>query len=585
MVPVAEQGAADGQRLAEHGLGAVEIAAHLQEHPDRGQLADAVGSQLPRTPRDGRHPLLEERLRGLHVAGTVVGVGQLEQRVGRLGIGSREALPQGQRLPAKLQRREDVGARLGQAFETGSDVCVALAVNVPAGRERFLEKRRRPVRPAEVGLDPADHVEHLGLELGLPGEDPGLRDTAVELLAGPGSIAQQPAPLAGLEEAEHVVGDPLGPLRAEPRFGQRAPNPRRLHRDRGRVRAEEQHEAGGGREPPPVPPGELGRPVRQRVRPRGDRFVAEVPPQILGERPDRLVSLARHLPQRHGHDRVEVAHPKALGLDFEDRPYRFRGRVARTRGGVAAGEQEVQEYAHGVDVGRRGDGLASHLLRRGVVRGKRAGLPRERRVLGLPGLRFEQLGDAEVEQLHPAVGGDQNVRRLDVAVNDQIRVGVPDRLQHLEYQPDPLVARKLPRLGEGVDPLAFDVLQHEIGLSRGRHARVEESRDPRMRQAGERGALAAETLLPGVGQQRQAHELDCGPALESSIAAPGEPDGSHTAMPERALESPGAELDSGQTHGVGVREEAPPVGSILVGEKRRQLIGERRRAPLESLEP
>ncbi len=55
--------------------------------------------------------------------------------------------------------------------------------------------------------------------------------------------------------------------------------------------------------------------------------------------------------------------------------------------------------------------------------GARAVLPRFEAV--------ELLGDAEVEQLHDAVVADENVRRLEVAVNDQVPVRVLHRLAHV----------------------------------------------------------------------------------------------------------------------------------------------------------
>ena len=49
----------------------------------------------------------------------------------------------------------------------------------------------------------------------------------------------------------------------------------------------------------------------------------------------------------------------------------------------------------------------------------------------------QQLGDAEVEQLHLALGIDQDVGRLQVAMHDQVLVRVLDRAEHLQEQPQP----------------------------------------------------------------------------------------------------------------------------------------------------
>ena len=45
--------------------------------------------------------------------------------------------------------------------------------------------------------------------------------------------------------------------------------------------------------------------------------------------------------------------------------------------------------------------------------------------------RVEQLGDAEVEQLRRAVGGDQDVVRLQVAMHDQVLMRVVHRARRL----------------------------------------------------------------------------------------------------------------------------------------------------------
>ena len=56
---------------------------------------------------------------------------------------------------------------------------------------------------------------------------------------------------------------------------------------------------------------------------------------------------------------------------------------------------------------------------------------------------LEQLGDAEVEQLGDAVGRDQDVRGLDVAVDDQALMGVMDGVAHLAEHRQPLADRQL----------------------------------------------------------------------------------------------------------------------------------------------
>ena len=81
---------------------------------------------------------------------------------------------------------------------------------------------------------------------------------------------------------------------------------------------------------------------------------------------------------------------------------------------------------------------ASPELLRGEVR-RRA----EQRA-GLGGVVVQQLGDAEVRQLHVAGGGEEHVGRLDVAVHDPDGVRGRERLRKLARHPQ--------RLGHGERP-------------------------------------------------------------------------------------------------------------------------------------
>jgi len=58
------------------------------------------------------------------------------------------------------------------------------------------------------------------------------------------------------------------------------------------------------------------------------------------------------------------------------------------------------------------------------------GAAQVRQLVGI-GRIFEQLGDAEVEQLGVAGIGDEDVGRLQVAVHDQVRMRERDRLADL----------------------------------------------------------------------------------------------------------------------------------------------------------
>ena len=90
------------------------------------------------------------------------------------------------------------------------------------------------------------------------------------------------------------------------------------------------------------------------------------------------------------------------------------------------GEQLEQHDAERVDVGCGRERIATDLLGARVLRGERAReFARRRHRVG--GVVAEKFRDAEVQQLYRAVAGHENVRRLEVAVHDEIAVCVSHR--------------------------------------------------------------------------------------------------------------------------------------------------------------
>jgi hypothetical protein len=186
--------------------------------------------------------------------------------------------------------------------------------------------------------------------------------------------------------------------------------------------------------------------------------------------------------------------------------------------------------------------------------------PRDRAPLVL---RLHQLGDAEVEQLDLAVDADQHVHRLDVAVDDQVGVRVRDRREHVEKEPQPVVDPQRALVAILVDGDAVDVLEDQVGLSRGGHARVDQVRDVRVRDAREDVPLAAEALLGGAPEPRDVEQLDGGAPFEAAVAALRQP---HAAGPALA------------------DERDQPVGAQhLAGERRRRRAARRQHHVLEKL--
>jgi hypothetical protein len=228
------------------------------------------------------------------------------------------------------------------------------------------------------------------------------------------------------------------------------------------------------------------------------------------------------------------------GLGLHDRVLERGARVAPQHVGALAGEQLEQDDAEAVDVGRGRDRRAEDLLGRRVLgRQRPAGLLRE---LGLVGdALVEQLGDAEVEQAHLGVLGDEDVAGLEVAMHHQVGVRMPDRARDLQEQAQPPGQVELAALAPAVDALALHQLDREIGLAVGRQPGVVEPGDVRMVQGGQDLALARQPLgQPGpapvaVGQlQRDLAALQ-------HVGALGQPHGRHAAFAEQAQQPVGTD--------------------------------------------
>jgi hypothetical protein len=187
---------------------------------------------------------------------------------------------------------------------------------------------------------------------------------------------------------------------------------------------------------------------------------------------------------------------------------------------AATGEQLVRDDAEGVEVGGAGGGLAEGLLGREVVR-------RAEHLAGLGVSRpVDGAGDAEVGELHRAVGHDEDVRGLDVAVDDAGLVGRPEGERGLRHD-RPYLARVEGALAldEVGQRLTGDELHDEVGevvLL----AVVEDSGDVDVREVGGVQRLVAEAeredlLVVQAGPKDLHRDL----ALEDAVA--GLPDVAH----------------------------------------------------------
>ena len=442
---------------------------------------------------------------------------------------------------------------------------------------------------AEPDAQSRDHAVEFGARFGLAREfsvaahDAGVEQAAHVDAAGVGRFARV------LEQADHEI---LHRLRARGL----AQGFARLPGDDAERGGQHQQHQQRGRQRPAVPVHVLAQAVFDAVRTRLHRLAVEEAADVQRQRFDRGVAALRLFGQGLAHDVVDVARDLARELAQRVRAFRFRighalqrmrgtlrvgvqdrflplrvGRPARLVG-LAAGEQFVQHHAERIHVGHGRDWFAADLFRRGVVQGEgaQAGAGVVEHGLGV----VEQLGDAEVEQAHVVERGDQDVRRLQVAVHDQVRVRVADRVAGLQEQREPLRQRRLPLQRPVGDRFAVDVFQREVGLAVLGGAGIEQARDVGVLQPREDLPFAGEAQPQvGVGQAG-AQQLQRDPALVQAVVAVGHPDLAHAAFAEQAFEPVRADARAGTRAGRGEQRFAQEfVVAGFLGEQRLEVVG------------
>ncbi len=361
------------------------------------------------------------------------------------------------------------------------------------------------------------------------------------------------------------------------------------------------HRQRGGDDRAGVAADELGAAIAPGLRVGGDRAPIEVALDVVGERRHRRIAPLRLAAQRHQDDVVEIAFQRGAryggSAPAPAAPRARRGQhQAGTlgRGGVeraehvgdgavaeverlAAGEQLVEDHAERVGVAGGRDRLAVHLLGRGV--GRREGAKRRaRQVAAAVDGRVQDLGQSEVDQLRLGVGRHQDVRRLQVAVHDQLGVGVRRRRR----RPCRKISRRAPDVepfagGEVEERFARHVLHDEVRLARLVDTAVEEARDVRVLERRQHLPLDAEAPLQiGVGDGAP-DDLDRDLLLELAVDALGEVDRAHPAPPELAQDPVGAEaraevgIDDDLEGGGRLLGGGRPERSVLAGEGEQRL--------------
>ena len=157
-------------------------------------------------------------------------------------------------------------------------------------------------------------------------------------------------------------------------------------------------------------------------------------------------------------------------------------------------------------------------------------------------LAADDLGDAEVGDLHAPLLVEENVFRLDVAVNDAGVVGVLERVAELRDDAQRLARRELARAQDVAQVGAVDEFHHDVVAARD-FSEFMDGDDVLMRQRRERPGFPVEALdeLGILGQIVRQH-LDGDVAFELRLSRAV--NGAHSAAAD-----PFDDLDAGDRRG------------------------------------
>ncbi len=145
------------------------------------------------------------------------------------------------------------------------------------------------------------------------------------------------------------------------------------------------------------------------------------------------------------------------------------------------------------------------------------------------------MGHAEIQDFHQTVGADENVRRLDVPVDDSVLVGEMQTLARLDGDVQELsVGPALVGLHHGLQVGPVEQLHDNVRRLL-LLAQLEDGDDVGVPQAAGRLGLGVETLAElRVRHQLRRHGLDGDLALEGGVE--GDVDHAHRSLPEGSLD-------------------------------------------------
>ncbi len=311
------------------------------------------------------------------------------------------------------------------------------------------------------------------------------------------------------------------------RRNERIARPER-QREHGRDRGE--HEQRHARVEQPTAYAATATPDRERGRPEAERRA-----RVVHERVAALVAILRLFRESAREYRLELVVCRKRGrLLLHVRPEGLRLRLAPE--GRRAGKELVEHAGERVLVGATVDLAATDLLRSEVVERSRE----------VPGggraTRTELRGQAEVGQVAVVGRVDENVRGLDVTVDETAGVRRVERVRDLAHEPESALGRKRPRQEERSEIGAVDEAGREVDLAVDLAGGVDGD-DARVVDRGREPRLAQEALPERrVAGELRRNQLQCDGPVESELGRSVHH--AHPAAAEHALDPVAGELRS-----------------------------------------
>ncbi len=224
-------------------------------------------------------------------------------------------------------------------------------------------------------------------------------------------------------------------------------------------------------------------------------------------------------PVEGGWKRMSVAR-QLRRLFAQDRGHRLRAGFSLER--AAPREHLVEDGAECEDVRAVVGGLAAHLLRGHVARRAHddalVGVHGSRGAVTSRGLRARQLGQPEIQDLHAPVAEHEEVRRLEIPMDQPVIVRRGEAARDLERDVDRLARRERPLVQTLAQGLALEKLGHEVGRSLVRAHIVEHENVGMVQGAGRARLLleASETIR--IGGERGGQHLDRDLTSQAGVA-------------------------------------------------------------------